>query len=58
VPMGTGAIDYAGFLRALCQGGFRGSVAYEMCSPLAEGGKMETLDRYARIFLDYLAALD
>jgi len=57
VPMGTGAIDYAGFLRALGHGGFRGSIAYEMCSPLQDGGKMEILDRYARIFLDYLAAL-
>ena len=57
VPMGTGAIDYTAFLGALHEGGFRGSVAYEMCSPLIDGGSMETLDRYARRFLDYMRGL-
>ena len=57
VPMGAGAIDYRGFLEGLWEGGFRGSVAYEMCSPLIDGGAMETLDRYGRIFLDYMRGL-
>jgi sugar phosphate isomerase/epimerase len=57
VPMGEGFIDYRAFLGTLDQHGFEGTVAYEMCSPLAGGGSMENLDRYARCFLDYLAAL-
>jgi hypothetical protein len=32
--------------------GFRGSVAYEMCSPLAGGTSMENLDRNAELFLE------
>ena len=55
-PMGEGFIDYRGFLAALAEGGFRGSVAYEMCSPLAGGGGVENLDRCARQFLDWLEA--
>ncbi|MFN7923139.1 MAG: sugar phosphate isomerase/epimerase family protein [Bryobacteraceae bacterium] len=62
VPMGEGFIDYRGFLEGLVKGGFRGSVAYEMCSPLLHGGGMEVLDRYAGRFLEYIgnfrAALD
>jgi sugar phosphate isomerase/epimerase len=54
VPMGEGFIDYAGFLSALRAGGFNGSLAYEMCSPLRDGGGLETLDRYARGFLDFV----
>lgn len=54
VPMGEGFIDYRGFLRALDENGFTGSVAYEMCSPLEGGGSMENLDRAARRFLEYL----
>lgn len=57
VPMGEGFIDYRGFLRALDAGGFEGTVAYEMCSPLRDGGDLATLDRYARRFLEYLAGL-
>jgi sugar phosphate isomerase/epimerase len=57
VPMGAGAIDYRGFLGALYQGGFRGSVAYEMCSPLLDGGSMQTLDNYARRFLEFMRSL-
>jgi hypothetical protein len=34
--------------------GFTGSVAYEMCSPLAGGPAIENLDRYARRFLEFL----
>jgi sugar phosphate isomerase/epimerase len=55
VPMGEGFIDYRGFFRALREGGFRGSVAYEMCSPLRDGGGEENLDRCARRFLEYMA---
>lgn len=54
VAMGTGAIDYRAFLAGLREGGFHGSVAYEMCSPLLDGGSMETLDCYARSFLEYM----
>lgn len=57
VPMGTGVIDYRAFLTALWEGGFRGSVAYEMCSPLLDGSDMATLDGYARAFLDYMRGL-
>ena len=54
VPMDQGFIDYPAFLDALDEGGFRGSVAYEMCSPLDGGGSMENLDRYARRFVEFL----
>lgn len=57
VPMGEGFIDYRGFFQALHAAGFRGSVAYEMCSPLLHGSDLETLDRYARRFLDYMTAV-
>ena len=52
--MGEGFINYAEFFYGLAHGGFEGSVAYEMCSMLRDGGSMETLDRYARLFLHYL----
>jgi sugar phosphate isomerase/epimerase len=54
VPMGEGFIDYRGFFYGLVEGGFTGSIAYEMCSPLLHGGSLETLDRYARQFLQYV----
>ena len=54
VPIDEGFIDYAAFLGALRDGGFRGSVAYEMCSPLEGGGSMENLDAYARRFVEFL----
>ena len=54
VPVGEGFIDYKGFLNALRENGFNGHVAYEMCSPLRDGGDMETLDRYARRFLEFM----
>jgi sugar phosphate isomerase/epimerase len=57
VPMGEGFIDYAGFFRALREGGFDGSIAYEMCSPLLGGGSIENLDRYAAQFLRYMAGV-
>lgn len=56
-PMGEGFIDYSGFFKALCAGGFNGTVAYEMCSPLRGGGSMENLDRHALAFLDYMRHL-
>ena len=54
VPIDEGFIDYRKFLGALRAGGFRGSVAYEMCSPLLGGGSIENLDRYATRFLDFI----
>jgi sugar phosphate isomerase/epimerase len=54
VPVGEGIIDYRGFLTAFKEHGFDGSVAYETCSPLRDGGDLETLDRYARGFLEFL----
>jgi sugar phosphate isomerase/epimerase len=52
VPMDEGFIDYQRFLSALEKGGFSGSVSYEMCSPLRDGGSMESLDSYALQFLE------
>ncbi len=57
VPMGEGAIDYRAFFARLAAAGFRGSVAYEMCSPLRDGGDIGTLDRYARRFLEFMQAV-
>ena len=54
VPMQDGFIDYRGFLAALRSTGFTGSIAYEMCSQLRDGGDIQTLDNYARRFLDYM----
>jgi sugar phosphate isomerase/epimerase len=54
VPFGEGIIDYKKFLTALLENGFNGSVAYEMCSPLRDGGDLETLDSYARRFLEFM----
>jgi sugar phosphate isomerase/epimerase len=56
VPMDEGFIDYRSFLAALEAGGFTGTVAYEMCSPLLGGGSVENLDAYARKFLEFMAA--
>jgi len=53
VPMGTGFIDYKTFLRTLQENGFRGRIAYEMCSPLQGGGSLQNLDRCARRFLEW-----
>jgi sugar phosphate isomerase/epimerase len=55
VPMGEGIIDYPTFFNTLLEEGFDGTVAYEMCSPLVDGGKLDTLDRYARHFVEYMA---
>jgi hypothetical protein len=55
--MGEGFIDYRGFFDALEAGGFDGSIAYEMCSPLLGGGDIRNLDRYAERFLHYMAGV-
>jgi sugar phosphate isomerase/epimerase len=57
VPIEEGFIDYRAFLGALREGGFHGSVAYEMCSPILGGGSRENLDRYARLFLKFIESL-
>lgn len=57
VPMGDGFIDYRAFFAGLAAGGFAGSVAYEMCSPLMDGGELAILDRYAREFIHYMQQL-
>jgi sugar phosphate isomerase/epimerase len=57
VAMGEGFIDYRTFFKALREAGYQGYVAYEMCSPLRGGGGEENLDRCARRFLEYMAAL-
>lgn len=57
VPIDEGFVDYRTFLSTLRAGGFAGSVAYEMCSPLLGGGSMENLDRYARRFLEFFQQL-
>src|SRR5262245_2943827 len=57
VPMGEGFIDYRGFFQALKEIGYDGYVAYEMCSYLRGGGSEANLDRGARRFLEYMAAI-
>jgi sugar phosphate isomerase/epimerase len=57
VPVGEGMIDYRGFLSTLRKAGFDGCIAYEMCSPLRDGGDLETLDSYARGFLEFVRAI-
>jgi len=54
VPPGEGFIDYESFFNALKKTGFKGTVGFEMCSPLRGGGSAENLDRYARKFLKFL----
>ncbi len=55
VPIDEGFIDYHAFLGEMRSSGFSGSVAYEMCSPLAGGSGTDNLDRYARRFLQFLS---
>jgi L-ribulose-5-phosphate 3-epimerase len=54
VTIEDGFINYREFLNALASGGFKGAVAYEMCSPLLDGGSVDVLDKYARLFLEFL----
>ena len=56
VPIDEGFIDYTEFLSAIEAGGYCGTGAYEMCSPLRGGGGVENLDCYARKFLDFMRA--
>jgi len=57
VPFGDGFVDYKAFFRGLQDGGYDGWALYEMCEKLRGGGGMENLDKCARKFVDYLAAL-
>lgn len=57
VPMGEGFIDYRSFFAALKKAGYRGAVAYEMCSPLRGGGSEANLDRCAKQFLKYMRTI-
>jgi sugar phosphate isomerase/epimerase len=47
VPLGDGFIDLPAFFAGLKEGGFKGYVAYEMCSPLRGGGSEANLDAAA-----------
>ena len=53
VAMGSGEIDYASFYRGLSEGGYRGPVVYEMCSPLEGGPSESNLDEKANGFLTH-----
>jgi len=55
VPLGEGLIDYGTFFDTLIETGYTGTVAYEMCSSLRNGGSLDSLDAYARQFQDYMA---
>ncbi|HET8547472.1 MAG TPA: sugar phosphate isomerase/epimerase [Bryobacteraceae bacterium] len=57
VPIDEGSIEFRPFLRALADAGFRGTVAYEMCSRLRDGGTLDVLDSYARRFLRFMEEL-
>jgi sugar phosphate isomerase/epimerase len=57
VPLGEGFIDYKSFFQALREGGFTGTVAYEMCSPLRGGGSEANLDACARRFLEGMSSM-
>ncbi len=58
VPIDEGFIDYKAFLRALSDGGFAGTVAYEMCSPILGGGSVQNLDSYAQSFLLFMSSVE
>lgn len=58
VPIDEGFIDYKAFLGALSAGGFSGSVAYEMCSPILGGGSVQNLDSYAQSFLLFMSSVE
>jgi len=57
VPLGDGFIDLPAFFAGLKEGGFRGYVAYEMCSPLRGGGGEANLDATARKSLKVIRRL-
>jgi sugar phosphate isomerase/epimerase len=57
VPVGQGFIDLESFFKGLHEGGFKGPVAYEMCSPLRGGGSEDNLDKTAEIGLNQIRTL-
>ncbi|MBL7154163.1 MAG: sugar phosphate isomerase/epimerase [Phycisphaerae bacterium] len=57
VPMGKGIIDYETFFNTLKEIGYQGYIAYEMCEVLEGGGDIESLDRTAKEFLEYVKRL-
>ena len=57
VPMGKGIIDYETFLNTLKEIGYQGYIAYEMCEVLEGGGDIESLDKTAKEFLEYVKRL-
>lgn len=57
VPLGEGLVDLESFFEGLRDGGFRGYVAYEMCSPLRGGGSEENLDGTAKTSLEKIKEL-
>jgi sugar phosphate isomerase/epimerase len=57
VPLGEGFVDLPGFFAGLKEGGFKGYVSYEMCSPVRGGGSEENLDRTARESLETIRRL-
>lgn len=56
-PVGQGDVNYPEFVAALTEIGYRGALAYEMCSPLVGGGSEANLDRCARQSLAYMQTL-
>ncbi len=52
VKLGEGILDLDGFFRGLREGGFRGYVAYEICSPIRGGGSEDNLDSAAKHALE------
>jgi len=57
VPMGEGTLDYGRYFTALREIGYDGWVSYETCSPLRDGGSVETIDEYGAAFLRYMATV-
>lgn len=57
VPLGEGFIDLEAFFAGLKEGGFKGYVAYEMCSPLRGGGSEANLDAAAHKSLQKIRQL-
>jgi sugar phosphate isomerase/epimerase len=54
VPFGRGFIDYPAYWRGLVDGGFKGILTYEMCSPLRGGGGEANLDKCAKSYLTWM----
>ena len=57
VPLGEGFLDLEAFFAGLKEGGFRGYVAYEMCSPVRGGGAESNLDSTAAVSLEVIRRL-